>query len=89
MSSAGGTGGGSLKCVYELISHPTHFLVPKIEFLELGNVFRCFGQGIHFPNQIFCPIEKILIFREMGAEKPALGEKIVATFGKSVKLHNP
>ena len=48
------------------------------EFLELDNVSGCFGRGIHFPNQIFCPIEKILIFREMRVQKVALGEKIVA-----------
>ena len=69
-----------IKCVHKFKGHPTHFLVPKIEFLELGNVVGCFEQGIHFPNQIFCPIEKILIFREMRAQKLALGEKIVATF---------
>ena len=33
------TGNNGIKCVRELISHPTHFLVPKIEFLELDNVF--------------------------------------------------
>ena len=70
------------------MDQPTHFLVSKIEFLELDNVFGCFGQGIHFPNQIFCPIEKILIFREMRAQKLALGEKIVATFDRSVKRYN-
>ena len=63
--------------------------MPKIKFWELDNVFGCFGRGIHFPNQIFCPIEKILIFREMRAQKLALGEKIVATFERSVHRYNP
>ena len=69
-----------VKCVPESNAHPTRFLVAKIEFWELGDVFGCFGRGIHFPNQIFCPIGKMSIFREMGAQKLALGEKIVASF---------
>ena len=61
--------------------------MPKIEFLELDNVFGCFGRGIHFPNQSFCPIEKILIFREMGAKKLALAKKDVTIFEITVKHH--
>ena len=50
------------------MAYPTVFLVTKFEFLELGNVFGCFRKPKQYPNQIFCPIEKILIFREMGAD---------------------
>ena len=60
--------------------HPTHFLVAKIEFWELDNLFGCFGRGIHFPNQIFLPIGKISIFREMRTEKLPLAKKDATTF---------
>ena len=46
---------------------PYGFFIPKIEFLELDNDFGHFAKHEQYPNQIFCPIEKILIFREMQA----------------------
>ena len=60
------------------MEHSTCFMVAKIEFLELDNVFGHSEQGIQFPNQIFCPIEKMMIFREMEAKKLALAQKDVA-----------
>ena len=64
-------------------------MIAKIEFSELDNVLGHSMQGIHFPNQIFCPIGKKSKFGEMGAQKLALGEKIVATFDKSVPRYIP
>ena len=59
--------------------------MPKIQFLELDNNFGHSMQGIHFPEQSFCPIEKILIFREMGTKKLTLAKKDVASFEITVK----
>ena len=58
------------------MAYPTVFLVPKFEFLELDNVFGCFRKPKQYPNQIFCPIEKILFFHEMRAHFRHTVEKL-------------
>ena len=77
-----------VNCVRELMAYPTVFLVPKFEFLELGNVFGCFRKPKQYPNQIFCPIEKILFFREMRADFRRSLKKFMQLFIISVKYYN-
>ena len=44
------------------MAHPSHFLGPLREFLELGDGFGHFGKFEQSPERIFCPIWKILIW---------------------------
>ena len=69
-----------VNCVPELMAYPTVFLVPKFEFLELDNVFGCFRKPKQYPNQIFCPIEKIFIFRELRADFRRSQKKFMQLF---------
>ena len=42
-----------IKCVRELVDHPTHFLGLLREFLELDDGFGCFRKAYRFPLRCF------------------------------------